>query len=99
MAGSLLVDLLFMLGLGALGVGLLLGIGLRALSVAGTALMLLMWLSSLPLSNNPVIDEHIVYAAVLVVLAATHAGDKWGFGQQWNAMLETKSPALARIFS
>ncbi len=99
MAGSPVVDLLFMLGLGALGVGLLLGIGLRTLAVAGTALMLLMWLSALPLSNNPVIDEHIVYAAALVVLAATNAGSVWGLGKQWNALLEAQSPALAKIFA
>ncbi len=99
MAGSVIVDLLFMVGLLALGVGLLLGIGLRALAVAGATLMLLMWLSALPLTTNPVIDEHIVYAAALVVLAATHAGNVWGFGKQWNAMLKSTNPTLARIFS
>ncbi len=31
--------------------------------------MMLMWLAVLPPENNPVVDEHIVYALVLVLLA------------------------------
>ena len=42
-----------------------------------------MWTASLPLDNNPFMDDHLVYAVVLIGLAAVHAGDTLGFGQTW----------------
>lgn len=70
LAGQAWVDWLFMLGLLGIGVALLLGVGLRVAAVSGSVLLVLMWLASLPLENNPVIDDHLVYAAVLWVVAA-----------------------------
>lgn len=92
LAGAPVVDWAFMLGLLAVGTALVLGIALRAAAVGGTALMILMWLSSLPLKSNPVIDEHIVYAAAMIALATTHAGNTFGLGRQWSAL--TSSPSL-----
>lgn len=69
LAGQAWVDWLFMFGLLGVGVALLLGIGLRIAAVAGSALMLLMWAALIPLENNPVVDDHIVYALVLWVVA------------------------------
>lgn len=57
-----------MLGLAGLGVALVFGIGLRIAAVAGTLLLLMLWAASLPLSNNPAIDDHIVYITVLWVV-------------------------------
>ncbi|MEX1995617.1 MAG: hypothetical protein WD887_02475, partial [Candidatus Saccharimonadales bacterium] len=71
MAGQSWVDLVFMAGLAALGVALILGISLRLASIAGILLMILMWSSVLPPDNNPVLDEHIIYAIALVGIAAT----------------------------
>lgn len=68
------------------GVALVLGNGLWAAAVGGTVLLALMWLSSLPLKTNPFIDEHVVYATVLIALAAARAGDTWGLGRQWLAL-------------
>ncbi len=67
LAGNVLVDWLFMLGLLGLGVSLILGIGLRVAAVAGTALLVMMWAAQLPLKNNPLIDEHLVYSVLLWV--------------------------------
>lgn len=94
MAGHWLVDWLFMLGLLGIGVALILGIGLWVSAVAGTIMMLGMWAAEWPLaqftssgepsmSTNPLLDYHIVYALVLIVLAATYAGATWGFGKAW----------------
>ena len=69
LAGQAWVDWAFMLGLLGVGVALILGIGLRIAALAGTALMVMMWAALIPLENNPVIDDHIIYALVLWVVA------------------------------
>jgi thiosulfate dehydrogenase [quinone] large subunit len=38
-------------------------------ALAGAIMMILMWLAVLPPENNPIVDEHIVYALILVALA------------------------------
>ncbi len=69
LAGSALVDWLFMAGLLGIGVALILGIGLRVAAITGTILLVMMWAAMLPLENNPVVDDHLVYALVLWVVA------------------------------
>ena len=83
MAGAAWADWLFMLGLLAIGVALILGIGMRIAAGSGALLLTFMWMASLPLDNNPFMDDHIVYAIVLIGLAAFHAGDTLGFGARW----------------
>ncbi len=83
MAGNPVVDWLFMLGLLGIGLALILGIGLRIAAWTGALMLLLMWSSALLPANNPIIDEHIIFALALSVLAFCHAGDYWGFGQAW----------------
>jgi thiosulfate dehydrogenase [quinone] large subunit len=96
-AGAPWADWLFMLGLAGLGVAVLAGVGLRISAVAGTLMMLLMWAAEWPLdqrtsagqpsgSTNPLIEYHIIYALVLIVLAATYAGNTWGLGRVWATL-------------
>ncbi|GAB2817874.1 DoxX family membrane protein [Lentzea nigeriaca] len=93
-AGAWWADTLFMVGLLAIGVALVLGIGLRIAAVAGTLMMLLMWAAEWPpaqqnsageatMSTNPVIEYHVVYALVLIVVAATASGAVWGMARWW----------------
>lgn len=82
-AGAAWADWLFMLGLLAIGVALLLGFAMRLAGLAGAILYLLMWLAVLPLENNPVVDDHLTGAVVVVVLALTLAGDTLGVGKMW----------------
>lgn len=84
-AGAAWADLLFMLGLLGIGTALLLGIGIRAAAVAGSVLYVLMWSVVLPPENNPVIDDHLLFALTLVALALLNAGDTWGLGRRWAA--------------
>lgn len=84
LAGDTWVNWLFMGALFALGVALLLGIGLRMAAVGGTVLMLSMWTVALLPASNPFLDDHILYALVLVVLALTAAGNTWGLGARWS---------------
>jgi thiosulfate dehydrogenase [quinone] large subunit len=84
-AGATWADWLFMLGLFGIGLALTLGIGLRAAAVSGVVLYLMMWSVVLPPENNPVLDDHILGAITLVVLALANAGNTWGLGKAWAA--------------
>lgn len=68
-AGNAVVDWLFMLGLLFVGVTLLLNRFVRWGSLAGLAMVVLMYLAVLPPENNPVLDDHIIYALVFLLLA------------------------------
>ncbi len=82
-AGDWWVAPLFMVGLAGIGIALTFGIGMRIAAVTGAALYLMMWTVVFPPVNNPFIDEHLLGAIAVVVLALTNAGDMWGFGRQW----------------
>ena len=85
MAGNMAVDVLFMAGLLGIGAALTFGIVVRVGAMCGVALLGLMWLASFPLTTNPVIDEHIVYAAVLVAIALAVPQQQLGLQKQWRA--------------
>lgn len=84
-------DVLFMLGMLAIGLAVMLGVGLRVSAVVGSILMLAMYLAEWPFgpnaaSNNPLVDYHIIYALALIVVAVLAAGDTWGIGRRWRAL-------------
>lgn len=84
-------DVLFMLGMIAVGLAVMLGIGLRISAVAGSLIMLFMYLAEWPFaanlaSTNPLVDYHIIYALALITVAFLSAGDTWGFGRTWKAI-------------
>jgi thiosulfate dehydrogenase (quinone) large subunit len=94
MAGSWWANSLFMLGMLAVGIALIAGIGMRIAAGAGVLILAMMWFAEFPLaqhtaagkpsgSSNPITDYHFVYAVGLVVLALTYAGHTWGLGRQW----------------
>ena len=85
-AGAAWADWLFMLGLLGIGTALMLGITMRIAAAAGALLLVMMWTVVLPPENNPFMDDHIVYALVLVVLALTSAGRTLGFGRFWERL-------------
>ena len=94
-AGAGWADALFMTGLLAIGVALLLGVAMRLAAVAGALLLLLMWSAVLPPTNNPFMDVHIIYALVLGMLATSGAGSTWGLGRRWERLpLVRRLPAL-----
>ncbi|GID32327.1 DoxX family membrane protein [Paractinoplanes brasiliensis] len=96
-AGDAWADWLFMLGLLAIGVAFVLGIGLRIAAVAGAVMMALMWAAEWPPdktttggepsgSTNPIVDYHVVYGLAGIVLALTYAGHTWGLGKWWASL-------------
>ncbi|WP_129667759.1 hypothetical protein [Phytoactinopolyspora endophytica] len=95
MSGQVWADWMFMGGMAGLGIALTLGIGLRLAAAGGTVLMISMWMSMLPLENNPIVDIHIVYAVAMIALAFANAGDRWGLGPWWrNLGLVRQIPIL-----
>jgi thiosulfate dehydrogenase (quinone) large subunit len=84
-AGNVVVDVLFMTALLGIGLALVLGIGMRIAAAAGALLTILMWTAVLPPAANPFMDDHLIYAAVLVLLALLGAGTTWGLGRRWVA--------------
>ena len=86
MAGQAWADWLFMLGLLGIGVALIAGVAMRAAAAAGALLLVLMWTAVLPPDNNIFLDDHLIYALLLVVLALTAAGRTLGLGAAWEKL-------------
>ncbi|MFS8197603.1 hypothetical protein ACLVWQ_02845, partial [Streptomyces sp. CWNU-52B] len=70
------------------------GVALRLAAVAGTALMVFMWIAEWPpakhlsdgaasMSTNPFADYHVIYAVALIAVAVAGAGVTWGLGRVW----------------
>ncbi|MFE5917664.1 hypothetical protein [Streptomyces sp. NPDC056468] len=105
-AGGAWADWLFMLGLLGISIALIAGVALRLAAVAGTVMMTLMWVAEWPpaqtlsdgspsMSTNPFAEYHLIYAVVLIALAAVSAGDTLGVGKFWAKLpLVRSSPWL-----
>jgi thiosulfate dehydrogenase [quinone] large subunit len=84
MAGQAWADWLFMIGLAGIGVALIAGVAMRIATASGVLLLVLMWSAVLPPDNNPFMDDHLIYALALVVLALVKAGHVFGLGRTWE---------------
>ena len=84
-AGAAWADWLFMIGLAAIGIALIAGIGMRIAAGAGALLLVMMWSAVLPPAQNPFMDDHLIYAGLIVVLALAGAGDTLGLGRRWGS--------------
>lgn len=86
-------------GLTLLGISLILGIGVRLSSTLGAALMLLYYFPILdfpyPNPHSFLVDEHIIYALVLLLLASLRAGRVWGLENLYSKLpICSKFPRL-----
>lgn len=86
LAGHAVFDWLFMLGLLGIGVALIAGVATRLAAAAGALLLVMMWSAVLPPANNLFMDEHLIYALVLGVLALSAAGRTLGLGRTWESL-------------
>jgi thiosulfate dehydrogenase (quinone) large subunit len=94
-AGQAWADWLFMVGLLCIGTALVLGIAMRAAAAAGVLMLVLMWTVVLPPANNLFMDDHLIYAMVLVLITALGAGHTWGLGRTWERLsLVRRTPWL-----
>ena len=83
LAGNVVADWLFMLGLLGIGAALMFGVGMRVAAATGSLLLFSMYVSALPLSTNPLVDSHIIYIILLVGLLAVNKDQKLGLGSWW----------------
>lgn len=87
MAGySDIADILLMAGLLLIGIGLMLGIATKLSVLFGSVIMIFFFLSVFPISDNPIVDYHIVYVFVLIAIWVTNAGSYLGLGEKWNEL-------------
>ena len=83
LAGNIFVDWLFMIGLLLIGISLILGVFNKLATYSGSLLMLLMYAAVIPIKNNPLIDEHVIYLLILLLLNFFRAGDYFGLRKKW----------------
>jgi thiosulfate dehydrogenase (quinone) large subunit len=95
-AGAAWADWLFMAGLAGIGGALILGVAMRFAAAAGATLLVLMWTAVLPPDNNPFMDDHLIYALVLVVLALAGADKAFGLGRVWARLSLVKRYGLLK---
>ena len=85
-----------MIGLLLIGLALILGIGMRVATGAGSIMLALMWLAALPPEHNPFMDDHLIYIFALAVLNGGEAGKVFGLGTWWTKQrFVKKNPWLA----
>lgn len=96
LAGNTFIDWLFMLGLLGIGLGLVFGIGMRLATASGALLLLMMWSAALWPENNPVLDEHLIYALLLIGLWRVNDQQALGFGPQWRQSALVKRYPILR---
>ncbi len=82
------IDFINEWGLTSLGISLMLGLFVRLAAPLGALLMIFYYLPILKFpyvaSHSFLVDEHIIYALVLIFLAAIKSGNIWGLGKYLN---------------
>lgn len=95
LAGNALVDWLFMLGLLGVGVSLMLGVGVRIGAIAGTAMLLLMYLAEFPLTltgaTNPLIDSHITDISIMAIVFFGVYSQRLSLARTWRVIVGDKT--------
>jgi len=81
------LDWIFMIALLGVGLALMLGIGTRVGAVSATGLLLFMYIAHFDNTNNPILDDHIVYslAAIGIVWVELQRQDI-GLGKWWRSL-------------
>jgi len=91
------INWLFMLGLLGIGLGLMLGIFARITAVCGVIMLAMMYVASAPWaqyqdasganqSQNPIVDEHLVYMFAILAMVYVGAQCALGLGKWWSSL-------------
>jgi thiosulfate dehydrogenase [quinone] large subunit len=106
MAGSGLIDALNMWGLTLTGLGLILGALVRWNAFWGAVMMFFYWLAALeggllaglPIAHGWVVDDHLVYVALLFGLGAFGAGRVLGIDSYLESTTIVQNNSWLRLF-
>jgi thiosulfate dehydrogenase [quinone] large subunit len=82
-AGDAWTNWAFMFGLLSIGVALTFGVFTRLGTIAGVAMFLMMYTVALLPDTNPIVDDHILGAAAVLVVGLLGASRYLGLGQWW----------------
>ncbi len=87
----------YMISMLLIGLGLMSGIFTRLAAIGGIVWLAIFYTStSIWPQNNPFLDEHLVYIAVLVGIIVVGAGKYLGFGKYWGRLdFVKRHPILA----
>ena len=91
-----------MLGLLGLGVALIIGAGMKVAAVTGSVLLAMMWAAVWPMatvdaagkatgSTNPFVDDHVINALVIILIALLGAGKYYVIGGWWSNVIGSKT--------
>jgi thiosulfate dehydrogenase (quinone) large subunit len=96
LAGSAFIEWIFMLSMAAIGLALIFGVGTRLAAIGGIIWLAIFYTASaIWPEHNPVLDEHVIEAVVLVGVAYVGAGRWLGLGNRWRkTALVQKYPIL-----
>jgi thiosulfate dehydrogenase (quinone) large subunit len=85
------VDWVYMLSMLAIGLALILGIGVRLAAVGGIIWMGIFYTATaIWPEHNPFLDDHVVEAIVLAALFLANAGRYYGLGKVWQNLAWVK---------
>jgi len=80
-----LVDLIYMASMLLIGLGLMSGVLTRLAAIGAIAWMVFFYTATaIWPAYNPVVDEHVIAALLLVVIIVANAGQYLGFGRSWQ---------------
>lgn len=96
LAGHPVVDAAFMFGLLSVGLALIGGFALRLAAIGGVVLMLLIRAAAPVPANNPLIDEHVVYALALAAVAMTPAARRFSLSSTWERLPVVRNTEILR---
>lgn len=86
LASVVLVEWLFMSGLLFIGLTLTFGFMIRLGSLSGSLMLLLMYSALLPPENHLFIDDHLIYALIMLGFAFVHTCKHLGIGMWWRSL-------------
>ncbi|OLT10594.1 hypothetical protein BJF78_28555 [Pseudonocardia sp. CNS-139] len=91
MAGNPVVDTLFVAGMLLCGLALVLGVTTLIAGLGAAVIFGMLWLTMIPLENNPVVDQHLFYALAGVLVAVSNPGRFLGIGAWWSRLPVVRS--------
>lgn len=85
LAGQTWVEWVYMLSMLLIGTALIFGVATRLAAIGGIIWLTIFYTATaIWPEHNPFLDEHVIYAVLLVALVLLGAGSYLGLGDRWN---------------